>query len=72
MSSDFYCFSLKKIHLVLVYNAEIMVMEITVIDLDLYGEHRPEERITGSKTDLDLSAGLTIYMSIYSSHVDRF
>jgi len=28
-------------------------------DLNLYGEHMPEERITGSKIDLDLSAGLT-------------
>ena len=54
VSSDFYCFSLKKTHLVLVYN-----VEITVIDPDLYSEHRPEERITGSKTDLDLSAGST-------------
>ena len=41
------------------YNAEI-----TVIDLDLYSEHRSEERIPGSKTDLDLSAGLT-YMRVY-------
>ena len=57
-------FLLKKTHLVLVYNAEIMAVEITVIDLDLYGEHRPEERITGSKTDLDLSAGST-YTRVY-------
>ena len=49
----------KETHLVLAYNAEITAAEITVIDLDLYGEHRPEERIRGSKTDLDLSAGLT-------------
>ena len=52
-------FLLKKTHLVLVYNAEI-----TVIDLDLYGEHRPQERITGSKTDHDLSAGST-YTRVY-------
>ena len=53
-------FLLKKIHLlVLVYNAEI-----TVIDRDLYGEHRPDTRITGSKTDLDLSGRLT-YTRVY-------
>ena len=63
VSSDFYCFSLKKkTHLVLVYNMEIMAAEITVIDL---GEHRPEERITGSKTDLDLSARST-YTRVYT------
>ena len=50
----------KKTHLVLVYNAEI-----TVTDLDLYGEHRPEERIIWSKTDLDLSAGST-YARVYT------
>ena len=43
----------------MVYN-----VEITVIDLDLYSEHRPEERITGSKTDFDLSAGST-YTRVY-------
>ena len=43
-----------------------MAAEITVIDL---GEHRPEERITGSKTDLDLSAGST-YTRVYT--VDLF
>ena len=32
--------------------------------LDLYGEHMPEERITGSKIDLDLSAGST-YTRVY-------
>ena len=48
-------FLLKKPHSVLVYNAEI--------DLDLYGEHY-RERITGSKTDLNLSAGST-YMRVY-------
>ena len=64
VSSDFYCFSLKKTHLDLVYNAEIMASEIRVIDLELYGEHRLEERITGSKTDLDLSAGST-YTRVY-------
>ena len=41
-----------------------MAAEITVIDLDLYSEHRPEERITGSKTDLDLSARST-YTRVY-------
>ena len=49
----------------MVYNMEITVVDIMVIDLHLYGEHRPEERITGSKTDLDLSAGSTntrVYM----------
>ena len=30
-----------------------------IFDLDLYGKHMPEERITGSKFDLDLSAGST-------------
>ena len=35
-----------------------------ILDLDLYGERMPEERITGSKVDLDLSAGLT-YTSVY-------
>ena len=70
MSSDFYCFSLKKTRLVLVYNAEIMAVEIMVIDLDLYGEHRLEERITESKTDLDLSTRSTytrVYTSIYGT-----
>ena len=47
------------------YNADITVAEITVIDLDLYGEHRPEERITGSKTDLDLPGGST-YTRVYT------
>jgi len=58
-------FLLKKTHLVLVYNAEITAAEITVIDLDLYGEHRSEERITESKTDLDLSAR-SIYTRVYT------
>ena len=58
-------FLLKKTHLVLVYNAEITVAEITVIDLDLYGENRSEERITKSKTDLDLSARST-YTRVYT------
>jgi len=38
-----------------------------IIDLDLYGEHMAEERITGSKIDLDLSARSTytwVYMVI--------
>jgi len=30
-----------------------------ILNLDLYGEHMPEEIITGSKSDLDLSAGST-------------
>ena len=47
------------------YNAENSVAEITVIGLDLYGEHRPEERIIGSKTDLDLSAGSS-YTRVYT------
>jgi hypothetical protein len=58
-------FLLKKTHLVLVYNAEITAAEITVIDLDLYGENRSEERITKSKTDLDLSARST-YTRVYT------
>ena len=37
----------------------------SILDLDLYGEHMPEERITGSKIDLDLSAGST-YMRVYT------
>jgi len=37
-----------------------------ILDLDLHGEHMPEERITGSKIDLDLSAGVDLYASIYS------
>jgi len=39
-----------------------------VLDLDLYTcEHMPEERITGSKVDLDLSAGSTYtYTGIYT------
>ena len=35
-----------------------------ILNLNLYGEHMPEERITGSKIDLDLFAGLT-YMRVY-------
>ena len=35
-----------------------------ILDLDLYSEHMPEERITGSKIDLDLSAGST-YTRVY-------
>jgi len=33
-------------------------------DLDLYSERMPRERITGSKSDLDLSAG-SINMRVY-------
>jgi len=51
-----------------VYNPEITAVEIMVIDLHLYGEHRPEERFTGSKTDLDLSAEST-YMRVYTVEV---
>ena len=58
-------FLLKKTPLVLVYNTENAAVEITVIDTDLYGEHRPEERITGSKTNLDFSAGCT-YTRVYT------
>jgi len=29
-----------------------------ILDLDLYVVHMPEERITGSKIDLDLSASI--------------
>ena len=36
-----------------------------ILDLDLYDEHMPEERITRSKIDLDLSAGLT-YTQVYT------
>jgi len=36
----------------------------SIFNLDLYGEHMPEERITGSKIDLDLSAGST-YTRVY-------
>ena len=35
-----------------------------ILDLNLYGEHMSEERITRSKIDLDLSAGST-YMRVY-------
>jgi len=34
-------------------------------DLDLYSEHMPEERITGSKIELNLS---TLYVSIYGTY----
>jgi len=37
----------------------------SILDLDLYGEHMPKERITGSKTGLDLSAGST-YTRVYT------
>ena len=35
-----------------------------ILDLDLYGEHMPEEITTGSKIGLDLSAGST-YTPVY-------
>ena len=37
----------------------------SILDLDLYGEHMPQERITGPKIDLDLSAGST-YTRVYT------
>ena len=36
-----------------------------ILDLDLYSEHMPEERITGSKIDRNLSAGST-YTRVYT------
>ena len=36
----------------------------TMLDLDFYGEHMHEEIITGSKIDLDLTAGST-YTRVY-------
>ena len=36
-----------------------------ILDLDLYGEHMLEERITGSKIDLDLFAGSS-YTRVYT------
>jgi len=39
-----------------------------MLNLDLYSEHMPEERITGSKIDLDLSAGST-YTQVYTVSV---
>jgi len=36
-----------------------------ILDLNLNGEHMPEESITGTKIDLDLSAGLT-YTRVYT------
>jgi len=37
------------------------------VDLNLYGEHMPEERIIGSKTDHNLSVGLTD-MRVFTVH----
>jgi len=37
-----------------------------ILDLDLYGEHMSEERITGSKIGLDLSDRVDLYASIYT------
>jgi len=42
-----------------------------ILDLDLYSEHMPEERITGSKSDLNLPAGLT-YMQVYTVGSGKF
>ena len=39
-----------------------------ILDLDLYSEHMAEERITGSKIDLDLSAGST-YTRVYTVYI---
>ena len=39
-----------------------------ILHLDLYGEHMPEEGITGSKIDLNLSAGST-YKRVYSMKI---
>jgi len=36
-----------------------------ILNLDLYGGHMPEERITGSKIGLNLSAGST-YTPVYT------
>ena len=36
-----------------------------ILHLNLYSEYRLEERITGSKIDVDLSAGST-YMRVYT------
>jgi len=36
-----------------------------ILNLDFYGEHMPEKRITGSKIDLDLSDGST-YTRVYT------
>jgi len=36
-----------------------------MLNLDLYSEHMPGERITGSKIDLSLSAGST-YTQVYT------
>jgi len=40
-----------------------------IIDLDLYSQHMPEERITGSKIGLDLSAGST-YTQVYTVFIN--
>jgi len=44
-----------------------------ILDPNLYGDHMPEERITGSKIDLDLSARST-YTRVYTvvMEVGRF
>jgi len=42
-----------------------------ILDLDLYSEHMAEERITGSKIDLDLSAELT-YTRVYTVMITYF
>ena len=42
----------------------------SILDLDLYGEPMPEERITGPKNDLNLSAGST-YTQLYKVNAIR-
>ena len=41
-----------------------------ILDLDLYDEHKAEERITGSKIYPDLSAGST-YTRVYTVYIFR-
>ena len=40
-----------------------------ILYLNLYSEHMPEERITGSKIDLDLSARVDLYTFIYGTSI---
>ena len=46
-------------------NSRVLMDFKPILDLDLYGEHVPDERITGSKIDLGLSAGST-YTLVYT------
>ena len=43
----------------------IPILRDFILDLDLNGEHMHEERITGAKIGLDVSAGST-YMRVYT------